>query len=233
MSKKRMTRESSPELVFTGRAGRKTAQTRIAVVVLEGAQPSELNRSWALAMRFTAHPVLIAVDGGVSTCLALRKRPDLFVGDLDSAPRVPAGVVARVYPVDKDFSDCSGALVEARAAAAQIVVIAGLLGGRLDHEWANVQEIGAAAKGFAGIIAPTARGVIVATAGGVRVRGASGQGFSVFAFGAGARVSLRGARWTLSRRRLPPGSLGLSNLAKGALALDVHDGVVALVLPGL
>ena len=221
----------SIELLFTGRTGRKAAATRVAVIVLEGAKPSELKRSWASAMRFSAHPVLIAVDGGVATCRSMSKQPDLFVGDLDSAPRAPAGVVARVYPVDKDFSDFSGALGEAKAAGAQVVVVAGLLGGRLDHEWANVHEFGAAAPGLAGLIATTSRGLIVATAGGLRVRGASGHQVSVFALNAKTRVSLRGARWTLERRRLAPGSLGLSNIAEDALSLDVHDGVAALVLP--
>jgi thiamine pyrophosphokinase len=141
-------------------------------------------------------------------------------------------VDARIYPTAKDFSDFSGALREARAFGAGIVVIAGLLGGRLDHEWANVLEAAASARKFAGFLAPSSRGLVVVTAGGVRARTAPGRPISVFALGGSARVSLRGAAWALDRRKLPLGSLGLSNVTGATLALDVHQGVAALVFPG-
>jgi thiamine pyrophosphokinase len=114
---------------------------------------------------------------------------------------------------------------------ADVLVIAGLLGGRLDHEWANLLEAGAAARGFLGLLAPSLRGLIVVTAGGVRARTIPGRLVSVFALGRGARVSLRGTVWTLAKRRLAPGSLGLSNLTGSELALDVHEGVAVLVFP--
>jgi thiamine pyrophosphokinase len=210
-------------------------KNRVAVVALSGASARELRTAMALARALARPParppLVIAVDGGLSTCRRVRLRPDLFVGDLDSARAAPASVEARIYPVDKDFSDLAGALTEARRARAAAVTIAGVLGGRLDHEWANLLEIGAAASAFAGIIAPTARGTIVVTARGLRVRHRGQRLVSVFALGESARVSVRGAAWELARRRLRPGSLGLSNLSAGDLAVDVHDGVAAIVFP--
>ena len=47
----------------------------------------------------------------------------------------------------------------------------------------------------------------------------------------GTRVTLRGTRWELSRRQLPPGSRGLSNVLERELALTVHGGAAALVFP--
>ena len=226
-----MKRDVGFELAFAGRGGRRAVVKRAAVIVLEGAKVSDLRSSLAWAARFPARPFVIAVDGGLSTCRARRTRPDLFVGDLDSVGAKPTGIASRIYPVDKDFSDFAGALSEAKIVRVDVVVIAGLLGGRLDHEWANVQEAGAAAPEFAGLIAPTSRGLIVVTAAGVRARNAVGCSVSVFALGAGTRVSLSGTRWTLSRRRLAPGSLGLSNIAGAEVALDVHSGVAALVFP--
>jgi thiamine pyrophosphokinase len=161
----------------------------------------------------------------------MRRRPDLFVGDLDSARLPPRGIASQIYPTAKDFSDFAGALAEARRLGADIPVIAGLLGGRLDHEWANLLEAGTAARGFAGLLAPSSRGLVVVTAWGVRARTAPRRQLSVFALGRGARVSLRGTSWTLLKRRLAPGSLGLSNVTGDALALDVHEGVAALVFP--
>jgi thiamine pyrophosphokinase len=198
---------------------------------LEGATRAELKDALALAAGFDPNALLVAVDGGLATCRAMRRRPDLFVGDLDSARARPGGIASSIYPVAKDFSDFSGGLSAARRLGADVLVIAGLLGGRLDHEWANLLEAGAAARGFLGLLAPSLRGLIVVTAGGVRARTIPGRLVSVFALGRGARVSLRGTVWTLAKRRLAPGSLGLSNLTGSELALDVHEGVAVLVFP--
>lgn len=226
-----MARESGPEIEFVGRFSRRRRRQRAAVLALEGATRAELRLAFALAAPFDPKALLVAVDGGLATCRAMRRRPDLFVGDLDSAPLRPRGIASCIYPAAKDFSDLSGALSEARRLDADVVVIAGLLGGRLDHEWANLLEVGAAAGGFAGLLAPSSRGLVVVTAGGVRARTVAGRLVSVFALGRGARVSLRGTAWTLSKRRLAPGSLGLSNVTGDELALDVHEGVAALVFP--
>lgn len=204
---------------------------RAAAVSLEGASASELRRTLALAGAYDRSPLLVAVDGGLATCRAVRRRPDLFVGDRDSSEGPPAGVPSRVYPADKDFSDFAGALAEIADAGAEVVVVAGLIGGRLDHEWANVAEIGGAARRFTAILAPTARGLVAVTARGLSARPATGSLVSVFAVHRGATVTLSGTSWTLTRRRLPPGSLGLSNVTEGRLSLRVHSGVVAVVFP--
>jgi thiamine pyrophosphokinase len=214
----------------TGRSKRE-GRRRAAVLALEGASRADLARSLALAAAFDVKPILVAVDGGLATFRKLRLRPDLFVGDVDSARRVPRGIDACVYPVAKDFSDLSGGLRESRKLGAEIVVIAGFLGGRLDHEWANLLEVAAAARGFAGIAAPSSRGLVAITSLGLRARTRPRKPVSVFAMGGGARVTVRGASWELVRKALPPGSLGLSNVTGTRLSVDVHQGVVAVVFP--
>ena len=227
-----MAREPGPRIDFVAGSSRRRSLRSVAILVLEGASRADLRLASELAARFDPKALLVAVDGGLTTCRAMRRHPDLFVGDLDSARVLPRGIPATVYPVAKDFSDFSGALSAARGLGAEVVVIAGLLGGRLDHEWSNLLEAGAAAHGFLGMLAPSSRGLVVVTAGGVRLRTVVGSLVSVFALGRGARISLRGTAWTLSKRRLAPGSLGLSNVAGRELALDVHEGVAMLVFPG-
>ena len=124
-----------------------------------------------------------------------------------------------------------GALTEASNLGATIAVVAGLLGGRLDHEWANLLEVGTAASRFAGLLAPSERGLLAVTSTGLRAQATAGEYVSVFALGGGARVSLRGTRWPLSKRKLSPGSLGLSNVAMGEVSLVVHTGVAGVVFP--
>jgi thiamine pyrophosphokinase len=223
--------DAAPEIEFVGRPARSRSRKRAVVLALHGATRAELRHAFALAAPFDAKAQLVAVDGGLAACRALRRRPDLFVGDLDSTRHRPRGVVSCIYPALKDFSDFSGALSEARRLGADVVVIAGLLGGRLDHEWANLFEVGAKAHGFAGLLAPSSRGLVVVTAWGLRAITAARHVVSVFALGRGARVSLRGTLWTLSKRRISPGSLGLSNVTGERLALDVHEGVAVLVFP--
>ena len=192
-----------------------------------GARPCAL----ALARPYDRNASLVAVDGGLKTCRAIRRRPDLFVGDLDSAQRPPRDVDVRIYPIEKDFSDFAGALREIKKRGADVVVIAGLLGGRLDHEWANLLEIGQAAEMFSGILAPSERGLVAVTASSLRAKTTPRRLVSLFAAGRGARVSLLGTWWELGRAWLAPGSLGLSNVTGDALALTVHEGVAVVVFP--
>ena len=212
---------------LTGLAG----ESRGAVLVLEGARRAELRRACALAGGIARRCLLVAVDGGIRACRAEGLRPDLFVGDLDSAERPPRGVPAVVYPREKDWSDLGGALRELGARRVSVIAVAGLLGGRLDHEWGNLFEIGAQARAFAGVLAPTDRGTVVVTACGCRAATVRGQAFSLFALSGAATVSLAGAKWSLRREPLRPGTLGLSNVTGSTLRLSVHRGVAALVLP--
>lgn len=202
-----------------------------AVLALQGSAPRDLRRAIVLARAFDPEPLRIAVDGGLAAWRALRIRPDLFVGDGDSATAVPEGLDAVVYPTDKTFSDFAGALGEASRRGAGVGVVAGALGGRLDHEWANILELGAASRRFSALLATGARGLVVVTSRGMRARGLGRRVVSVFALGGRATVSLSGTRWPLARHRLAPGSRGLSNETDGRIALEVHGGVAAVVLP--
>jgi thiamine pyrophosphokinase len=184
-----------------------------------------------LAASTADHTTLVAVDGGVKTCRAAKRRPELWVGDGDSSTAIPKDIPAVVYPTDKDFSDLGAALDEVARDGAQIVVVAGLLGGRLDHEWVNLQELGARSARFAGILAPTGRGTVLVTRRGCRASTPPGRTISLLVLGGAATVTLRGTLWTLDRKRLRPGSRGLSNVTGGRLDLTVHSGVVALVMP--
>ncbi len=88
--------------------------------------------------------LIIAVDGGIRHCEALDIRPDILLGDLDSAP---ADCVARAsgskvtllrYPGDKDKTDLELALDLACSRGATTVSLFGALGGRWDMSLANL-----------------------------------------------------------------------------------------------
>ena len=217
------------KIAFTSGGSRR--KRRAAIVALEGCAPADLRRAFELARDYDRDAMLVAVDGGLDTCRAIRRAPTLFVGDLDSARRPPRGVETLIYPIEKDFSDFAGALAELAGRGVAIVVVAGLLGGRLDHEWANLLEVGSAAKRFSGLLAPSSRGLVAVTARGLRAKTPARRFVSLFAAGRSARVTLRGTRWKLTRARLMPGSLGLSNVTGDRLSLDVLEGVAVVVFP--
>ena len=128
-----------------------------------------------------------------------------------------------------EFSDLAGALEELRRRKVQFVTVAGLLGGRLDHEWATLLELGRWSRHFAGFLAPADRGTVLITSHGCKMVTLAGQTLSLFSLSSTATVTLRGTQWELERRRLKPGSHGLSNLTGTDLDLIVHSGAVSLV----
>ncbi len=204
----------------------------VAVLALHGARVVELRRALRYAASLSNHVRKVAIDGGLLSFREAEVPPDLLIGDLDSVGRSPARRLPTIrFPRDKDYSDLAGGLREVARLGDRAVVVAGLVGGRLDHEWANLLELAAAAPGFAGIVAPTSRGRVVVTAVGADVATVPGKTLSLFALSADSVVSLRGPGWELKRRRLRPGSHGLSNVAGTELRLSVHTGVAALVLP--
>ena len=210
---------------------KKRGEILAACLALEGAGQAELKRATAFSAMMADRCILVAVDGGLRTCRAARLRPDLFIGDGDSLrQKAPTDIPTVVYPRDKDFSDLAGALTELRKRKVQLVTVAGLTGGRLDHEWANLMELGSGSRAFAGLVAPTHRGTVVITSHGCKAVTVRDRTFSIFALNGAATVTLRGSRWELQRRRLRPGSQGLSNRTGTELDLTVHTGTVALVL---
>lgn len=87
---------------------------------------------------------IICADGSVNFLYQLAKRPDLIVGDMDSAdPRILAlaeqeGSQIIRYPAEKNESDLELALMEAIKREPEEIVIFGALGKRLDHLLANL-----------------------------------------------------------------------------------------------
>jgi thiamine pyrophosphokinase len=214
------------------RFGRTRGRQRCAVVALNGADPSELGVAQRWAEPRGERALRVAVDGGIAAWRARRRRPDLFVGDGDSgAP--PKGVESILYEPDKGFSDLSGALMEIAKRNVRLVAVAGLIGGRLDHEWINLAELAQAAPMFDGLVAPTARGWVIVTASRCQLETIPGKPFSLLSLGPPEPLTLHGARWRLSNERLSVPSHGLSNITGRQLELSLADGCAALLFPNV
>jgi thiamine pyrophosphokinase len=217
----------SPRIRFKGTRSR---QGKYGVLALEGAAVATLRAANAWAVSNAGSVFRVAVDGGLRSWRALGRACDLYVGDGDSAPP-PEDTEAIVYSPAKSFSDLSGALTEMRRRHISVVCIAGVTGGRLDHEWVNLLELASQAKHFAGLLAPSPRGWVAVTSCGAAIETVKARTFSLIAPAGRTRVTLRGARWTLADEWVGPGSHGLSNVTTRNLRLTVHSGVAAMIFP--
>lgn len=97
-----------------------------------------------LRARIRRADLVLCADGGLRAARRLGVRPDVAIGDFDSAapPLLAwarrAGAEIIRHPVEKDKTDAELALDYALARGAREVELFGALGGRVDHLLANV-----------------------------------------------------------------------------------------------
>ena len=112
----------------------------------------------------------VAIDSGASSLQAVALPIDLLIGDMDStAPELLAALRAKgvtVLAVDahKDQTDLELALAHSAKAGARSVVIAGALGGRVDHQLAVFGACAAAAGAAGAGVAAAAEALATAEA---------------------------------------------------------------------
>lgn len=86
---------------------------------------------------------IICADGGTRHALALGLKPDLIIGDMDSAERellqrFEHDVPMELFPHDKNETDLELALNHAIERKPKQIIIVAALGGRLDQTLANI-----------------------------------------------------------------------------------------------
>ena len=92
--------------------------------------------------------LIICCDGGIRHLAKLNIKPDVIIGDMDSAAAVSiegyktGGVKILKYPPDKDDTDTQLALEYALGLKPEAIEIWGALGGRIDHSLANLFLLG-------------------------------------------------------------------------------------------
>lgn len=143
--------------------------------------------------------VIIAADAGYENARRLGLRPDLLLGDYDSAPCPPKDAKTLVLPAEKDDTDTYFAARRAIELGASEVVILGGLGGRLDHTLANLQTLVFLAKnGVRAWLADEANEVTALLPGAHPIPARPGWYYSIFSAGDAARgVTLKGLKYPL------------------------------------
>lgn len=96
--------------------------------------------------RLLLHPgdIILCADGGTRHALTLHVRPDLIIGDMDSADKAQLqkfqneGVAVELFPRDKNETDLELAINRAIEQKPEQILIVAALGGRLDQTLANI-----------------------------------------------------------------------------------------------
>ena len=181
---------------------------------------------------------VIACDQGYGHAVSAGIVPDLVVGDFDSWPgQIAAGIpVERANPV-KDETDTFMALRAAMDKGYDHLIICGALGGRIDHELANISLCGyAAAHGIQCTLVDQHHQIFAFQNGTRRIARGKWTKISVFAMDRSVKgVTFSGLRYPLADAELSNTfPLGVSNeFLSDKAEITVRQGMLLIILSDL
>ncbi len=182
--------------------------------------------------------VTLCADGGTRHALALHVRPDLIVGDMDSADKAQLqnlqkdGVAVELFPRDKNETDLELAIQRAIERNPKQILIVAALGGRLDQTLANITLL--ADPRLAGLDVRLDDGVeeVFLCRGQAQVEGRSGDLVSLIPWqGAVSDVQTQNLKYPLRRETLyPDKTRGVSNEMLGdSASVSIGSGLLLVV----
>ena len=175
---------------------------------------------------------IICCDSGLYHAEGLGIKPKLIVGDFDSHPLPQTDVETIRLPCEKDDTDTMLCIKYAIGAGAEEIVIAGGIGGRLDHTIANIQSLAYAASRGVSAVLTDGRNEARILSGRARFPKKPGFYFSVFAYGGPCRgVSESGVKYPLRNVGLDSDfPLGVSNeITEDFADIEVKEGRLLII----
>lgn len=206
------------------------------VLLFTGGEPVDPG----IELRLPQADLVIAADSGLAVAIAMGRRVDLVIGDLDSADEAmveaarAAGAAVEQHPVAKDETDLELGLVAALHRGATHVVVVGGYGGRLDHFLANALLLASPRFASTRIEAFVGAALITVVRDRAELRGSVGELVSLLAVGGAATgVRTEGLLYALHGEQLDAGSTrGVSNVfAAPSAAVSLERGVLLAVQP--
>ncbi|MEZ5358236.1 MAG: thiamine diphosphokinase [Candidatus Zixiibacteriota bacterium] len=186
-------------------------------------------------------PVIIAVDGGIRALQKLNIRPDYWVSDLDSSPRLKKGFLTETellfYPSDKDKTDAELALDLCLKMKIRAVDIFGWAdsGGETDHMLGNLllpfqsrmlKSISIRFISPKQVIFPSGAGKTIVTH-------EKGKRLSILPITASVTLSLRGVLYSARDLKVYRGqSISLRNEITADRAVIEHTKPVLIIISG-
>lgn len=182
---------------------------------------------------FDPHLILCA-DGGYDHAKAAGIKPDLLIGDLDSINACSDPDIKKIiFPCEKDDTDTGICLQTALDRGCRDILIAGGLGGRLDHTISNIELItGKIHQADSIMIKDKYNSCAVIRNGSITLKKGISKYVSVFSMTEKSLgVCEKGFKYPLDNVILPFGStLGTSNeIADDQAEISVADGILLII----
>jgi len=150
---------------------------------------------------------VVCADGGLIHCQTLNLRPNLLVGDFDSLGTPPPEDIPHIaLSPDKNYTDSYYAAEQAARRGYSRMLLAGMLGGRLDHTLANIQLLANLARKGADAMLTDGEtdGFALAGSGKLLLPNRAGCYFSLFALEACGGLTIAGGKYPLTDYLLQP-----------------------------
>lgn len=181
--------------------------------------------------------LLITADGGYDAALAAGLKPHLAIGDFDSMPVAHVQDTELIkLPVHKDDTDLLACIKEGRSRGYRQFVMAGCIGGRLDHTIAAIQcMVDCANRGEDVWMCDATNRITALTPGRYTFPRMEGRKLSLFAYTPEVcGVCLHGTEWPLDHAGLTSRfPLGVSNeWTEEQAELSFTEGVMLVCFSG-
>lgn len=179
------------------------------------------------------NPTVFCADGGLMCAQRAGFSPDYYIGDGDSGGAPQPGLCATVLPTRKDLTDLQAAWEQAYSLGFRKVYLTGCTGGRQDHHLAALQLLETIhQRGCEGIILDRDNEITFFSPGKKLLQRKDFVYFSLIPLDAAVTVSISGAKYDLTERRVLRGdSLCVSNeFLAGPVELTLSGGCCWLIL---
>ena len=187
-----------------------------------------------LAQEILPDDYLICVDGGMKHAQRIGCKPQLWVGDFDSAPFEQKGIETLRHPPEKDDTDTMLAVMEGIQRGFREFLLLAATGGRMDHTIANLMVLDyLKTQGLSGTIKDEKNTLFMIRNEAVTLLRKSGWKFSVFPWGGDAEgIFIRNAVYNVENFVMHCSyPSGVSNeFADGPAEIGVAKGTLLICL---
>ena len=181
---------------------------------------------------------IICADGGTRHALALKLKPNLVIGDMDSVKKghwqrlKTSGISIELFPRDKNETDLELAITRAVEMNPEQIIIVAALGGRLDQMLGNIALLADPQLSSIDIRLDDGVEEIFLCRDQAQVHGRSGDLVSLIPWqGAVSDVQTKDLKWPLNKETLYPNrTRGISNEMTGDTAsISIGSGLLLVV----
>ena len=179
--------------------------------------------------------LLIAADAGAAHALWLGRRPEVWLGDFDSAdPELKGlleGVEIKAFPREKDATDAELAVAFARERGAKELLLVGALGGELDHSLLNLTlGVRLFEEGINALLSGGGEWAFPLLPPGRALPLSEGDAFSVVPLSPLSGLVIRGAKYELAGAEVGFGrGWTLRNRARGRVEIGLSSGRAVVI----